>query len=201
MSPEGGRKRLTRGVFSIEDQQLTLPDPITLDTSFVVEALLATQPTPQRVRRLPQTHLRQRCLGRHQRAASHRARRDGFRDRHERTLGPALASSPDRRTLPPACRKAAAQHHLALRRAPHPSRSLPGTARRHHDRRHHTHGRVRHRILRRSPRGNCHLRRRRDNRHARHRLRAPAFHPTHDVHGPLATHILSRQATTLPPAA
>jgi predicted nucleic acid-binding protein len=44
MSPAGGRRRLTRGVFSIEDQQLTLPDPIALDTSFVVEALLATQP-------------------------------------------------------------------------------------------------------------------------------------------------------------
>ena len=43
MSPAGGRRRLTRGVFSIEDQQLTLPDPIALDTSFVVEALLATQ--------------------------------------------------------------------------------------------------------------------------------------------------------------
>jgi predicted nucleic acid-binding protein len=44
MSPAGGHIRLTRGVFSIEDQQLTLPDPIALDTSFVVEALLATQP-------------------------------------------------------------------------------------------------------------------------------------------------------------
>lgn len=44
MSPAGGRRRLTRGVLSIEDQQLTLPDPIALDTSFVVEALLATQP-------------------------------------------------------------------------------------------------------------------------------------------------------------
>lgn len=44
MSPAGGHTRLTRGVFSIEDQQLTLPDPIALDTSFVVEALLATQP-------------------------------------------------------------------------------------------------------------------------------------------------------------
>jgi hypothetical protein len=44
MSPAGGRRHLTRGVFSIEDQQLTLPDPIALDTSFVVEALLATQP-------------------------------------------------------------------------------------------------------------------------------------------------------------
>jgi predicted nucleic acid-binding protein len=44
MSPAGGRRHLTRGVFSVEDQQLTLPDPIALDTSFIVEALLATQP-------------------------------------------------------------------------------------------------------------------------------------------------------------
>jgi predicted nucleic acid-binding protein len=44
MRPAGGHRHLTRGVFSIEDQQLTLPDPIALDTSFVVEALLATQP-------------------------------------------------------------------------------------------------------------------------------------------------------------
>jgi len=45
MSPTGGRRPVvTRGVFAIEDQQLLLPDPIALDTSFVVEALLATQP-------------------------------------------------------------------------------------------------------------------------------------------------------------
>jgi hypothetical protein len=31
-------------VFAIEDQALVLPDPIALDTSFVVEALLSTQP-------------------------------------------------------------------------------------------------------------------------------------------------------------
>lgn len=44
MSPTGGRRPVHRGVFAIEDQQLLLPDPIALDTSFVVEALLATQP-------------------------------------------------------------------------------------------------------------------------------------------------------------
>jgi predicted nucleic acid-binding protein len=45
MSPPGGRLPApTRGVFAIEDQQLLLPDPIALDTSFVVNALLATQP-------------------------------------------------------------------------------------------------------------------------------------------------------------
>ncbi len=44
MSPTGGRRPVPRGVFAIEDQQLLLPDPIALDTSFVVEALLTTQP-------------------------------------------------------------------------------------------------------------------------------------------------------------
>jgi len=45
MSPPGGRRPVvTRGVFAIEDQELLLPDPIALDTSFVVEALIATQP-------------------------------------------------------------------------------------------------------------------------------------------------------------
>jgi predicted nucleic acid-binding protein len=44
MSPTGGRQPVPRGIFAIEDQQLLLPDPIALDTSFVVEALLTTQP-------------------------------------------------------------------------------------------------------------------------------------------------------------
>jgi predicted nucleic acid-binding protein len=44
MTPAGGRRSPTRGVFAVEDQALLLPDPIALDTSFVVEALIATQP-------------------------------------------------------------------------------------------------------------------------------------------------------------
>jgi predicted nucleic acid-binding protein len=44
MTPPGGRRPLTRGVFTIEEQEPLLPDPIALDTSFVVEALIATQP-------------------------------------------------------------------------------------------------------------------------------------------------------------
>ncbi len=43
MSPTGGRRPATRGVFAIEHQELLLPDPIALDTSFVVEARLSTQ--------------------------------------------------------------------------------------------------------------------------------------------------------------
>jgi len=45
MNPAGGRRPVpTRGVFALEQEQLELPDPIALDTSFVVEALIATQP-------------------------------------------------------------------------------------------------------------------------------------------------------------
>jgi predicted nucleic acid-binding protein len=44
MTPQSGRQPATCGVFAIEEQQLLLPDPIALDTSFVVEALLVTQP-------------------------------------------------------------------------------------------------------------------------------------------------------------
>jgi predicted nucleic acid-binding protein len=44
MSPPGGRQPATRGVFAIEEEELLLRDPIALDTSFVVEALIATQP-------------------------------------------------------------------------------------------------------------------------------------------------------------
>lgn len=44
MSPTGGRGSATRGVFAIEEPELLLPHPVALDTSFVVEALIATQP-------------------------------------------------------------------------------------------------------------------------------------------------------------
>ena len=43
-SPGGRRAAATRGVFAIEEPELLLPHPIALDTSFVVEALIATQP-------------------------------------------------------------------------------------------------------------------------------------------------------------
>ena len=44
MSPRGGRRPVLHNVFAIEDDQLALPDLVALDTSFVVEALLTTQP-------------------------------------------------------------------------------------------------------------------------------------------------------------
>jgi predicted nucleic acid-binding protein len=44
MTPTGGRRPVPHNVFAIEDVQLALPDPIALDTSFVVEALIATEP-------------------------------------------------------------------------------------------------------------------------------------------------------------
>jgi len=42
MTPAGRRPSATRDVFAIEEPELLLPDPIALDTSFVVEALIAT---------------------------------------------------------------------------------------------------------------------------------------------------------------
>jgi predicted nucleic acid-binding protein len=44
MTPAAGRRAATRGVFAIEEPGLLLPNPVALDTSFVVEALIATQP-------------------------------------------------------------------------------------------------------------------------------------------------------------
>jgi predicted nucleic acid-binding protein len=44
MTSAGARRPASRGVFAIEEEELLLPDPIALDTSFVVEALIATQP-------------------------------------------------------------------------------------------------------------------------------------------------------------
>jgi predicted nucleic acid-binding protein len=44
MTPPGGRRPVPHNVFAIEDGQLPLPETIALDTSFVVEALLPTEP-------------------------------------------------------------------------------------------------------------------------------------------------------------
>ncbi len=44
MTPLGGRHTTAHGVFAVEQHELLLPNPIALDTSFVVEALIATQP-------------------------------------------------------------------------------------------------------------------------------------------------------------
>ncbi len=44
MTPASARRLGSHGVFAIEDDELLLSDPIALDTSFVVEALIATQP-------------------------------------------------------------------------------------------------------------------------------------------------------------
>jgi predicted nucleic acid-binding protein len=44
MSPRGGRRPVLHNVFAIEDDQLALPDLVALDTSFVVEALIPTEP-------------------------------------------------------------------------------------------------------------------------------------------------------------
>lgn len=47
MTRPRGRPSATRGVFAIEDQVLLLPSMVAFDTSFVVEALVETQPLHQ----------------------------------------------------------------------------------------------------------------------------------------------------------
>ncbi len=44
MTPARGRATATRGVFAIEDRALVFPGTIALDTSFLVEALIESQP-------------------------------------------------------------------------------------------------------------------------------------------------------------
>jgi predicted nucleic acid-binding protein len=44
MSPAPGRRPGTRGVHALEDSALVLPDPLALDTSFVVRALIESEP-------------------------------------------------------------------------------------------------------------------------------------------------------------
>jgi predicted nucleic acid-binding protein len=39
-----GRRPLQRGVFSFEDQEIAIPERVVVDTSFVLEALLVSQP-------------------------------------------------------------------------------------------------------------------------------------------------------------
>ncbi len=43
MAQSRGRHVATRGVYAIEDRALLVPDPLALDTSFIVEALIETQ--------------------------------------------------------------------------------------------------------------------------------------------------------------
>ncbi|HTZ64442.1 MAG TPA: hypothetical protein VMB51_10080 [Solirubrobacteraceae bacterium] len=184
-------------MFSIEDQQPTLPDPIALDTSFVVEALLATQSlhdvcdaflkrmfdsgvsvaTSELLRvELAETAfaivMKERWGGRW------RARRTGGRSRRRAarllldTISryEVLLTPGDHFPVPLGDITAAAVTFMTA---------------------------LRHGILRCGPRGNGHLRRCRNDRQARHRLRAPAFCAAHDVHRPLATGLVSHQAITL----
>jgi predicted nucleic acid-binding protein len=44
MTTTGGRRPVLHNVFTIEDKQLVLPDAVVLDTSFLVEALIDTEP-------------------------------------------------------------------------------------------------------------------------------------------------------------
>ena len=176
MSPTGGRWPAPRGVFAIEDQLLVLPDPIALDTSFVVEALLTTQPLHAACDAFLTRDRRKRRHRRHQRTASRRARRDRLRHRlKERWGGRWRAHRTDGRSRPsagrllnhtvePLRRDTGIFPQITLRSCRSSDRSMPGL-----------HDRLRTRFLRRRTRGQRNRRRRPGDRHARHRLRAAAL--------------------------
>lgn len=135
MSPTGGRRPVVfLGVFALEQEQLALPDPIALDTSFVVEALLATQPLHPACSAML-TRSTKRRHRRNQRPARSRARRDRLRHRHEGTLARQVASTPNRRTITSPCRTPDGRHDLPLQRSSLIHRSPSRTARRHSHRR------------------------------------------------------------------
>jgi hypothetical protein len=188
MTPAGGRRAITRGVFAIEEPELLPPDPVALDTSFVVEALIATQP------------LHGVCspfLTRHQRAASYRAGRGCVRDCAQGTLGRPLATLPNRRTVSPTGRPSAGPHSDPLRQDAREPDAHLDPARRYSNRRHYLHDRLRDRVLRRSARSERHRCRRRSDRDHRHGLRASALVTAHGLHRSLTAPILSQQATAL----
>lgn len=135
MSPTGWRRTATRGVFAIEDQALVLPDPIALDTSFVVEALLSTQPLHAvcddfltRIGDSDITVVTSDLL-------AVELAETAFCDRLEGTLGQTLARTPHRRTRPPPRHTSAERHDLPLRDTVLVDRSLPCAPRRHSNRR------------------------------------------------------------------
>jgi hypothetical protein len=176
MSVTGGRRpALTRGVFAIEQEQLALPDPLALDTSFVVEALLATQPLHATCSAflasivesgvavvtsdLLAVELAESAF------AITLKERWGGRWRGHRTDGRS------RRPATQLLNHTVTRYEALLS----PVNHLPIPVRRVTVRRQGLDDRFRHRVLRRRTRGQRHRRRRRGDRHARHRLRAAAL--------------------------
>jgi hypothetical protein len=94
MSPTGGRRPATRGVFAIEDSGAPPPRPDRLGHQLRRRGPALHAAAPRRTRCLPHAHRRQWRHRRYQRSARSRASRDGICYRPEGTLGQALARTP-----------------------------------------------------------------------------------------------------------
>ena len=154
MSPPGGRRPVPHNVYAIEDEQLPLPNPIALDTSFVVEALLPTEPLHavcdaflKRIFDSGVTVVTSELL---RLELAETAFANAMK---ERWAGKWRAHRTDGRSRPRAGRRMN-DTISAIRRA-RARRPHPGAARRHHDRGHRLHDQIRTRLLRRGPRGQC----------------------------------------------
>ena len=114
MSPTGGRRPVPRGVFAIEDQQLLLPDPIALDTSFVVEALLTTQPLHHACSAFLKRIFDSGVVVVTSDLLAVELAESAFAITLKERWGGAPARTPHRRTLPPPRHTAAESHHHEL---------------------------------------------------------------------------------------
>lgn len=93
MTPAGARRPASHGVFAIEEEELLLPDPIALDTSFVVETLIATQPLHVACRAFLDRIDAKWRLHHDERSAVCRAGRGGLCDRAQGALGKLMAKA------------------------------------------------------------------------------------------------------------
>jgi hypothetical protein len=197
MAPAGVRRSPTRGVFAVEDQALLLPNPIALDTSFLVEALIATQPLHSTCAGFLARIVETGVSVIHQRLAPCRVSRGRIRNRPQGTLGRPVAQPSNGRPRPAPRGASSTGCSLALREVAYVCRSHPGARRSccrygsDHD------DRLRDCVLRRRP---CHKRRhcrRRGDRHDGHRLRASTVLATRHLHRPLTACLLPQQAAPL----
>ena len=202
MSPTGGRRPATQGIFAIEQQEFLLPDPIALDTSFVVEALLATQPLhPACSAFLERIFDSGVAVVTSDLLVVELAESAFAITLKERWGGGWRGHRTDGRSRRPATRRLShtisryetlllSIDHLPVRDAALVDRSLPGTPCRRRERCKWLHGPLRDRLLRRGARSQRHRRRRQGNRYAGHRLRSAASLAPYDLHRPLTTRLV-----------
>ena len=163
MTSPGGREPATRGVFALEAQELLLPNPMALDTSFVVEALIATQPLHgvcraflNRIHEDGVSVATASCF-----ASSWQRRSSRSRSRSDGEASGDGTEPTDARVAVPGA--SCTTPSLGMTRSSAPSGISPSTLR-HREPPRDLHDRLRDRVLRCSARSECHRRRCRGDR-------------------------------------